>query len=166
MPITPTHINYYHLCHRKLWLFATGIQMEHTSELVFEGKLTGELSYPDRSQRYSELDLGHAKLDYYDAANRVVHEVKHSNKVEKAHIAQVKYYLYLLVQRGIESPSGILEYPRLRQRQEVPWQEEDKYEIEAWLEEIKNILSQPLPPPVINKPICKKCSYYDFCYTD
>jgi CRISPR-associated exonuclease Cas4 len=44
MIITPTHINYYHVCHRKLWLFSHGKQMEHTSELVAEGKLIHETS--------------------------------------------------------------------------------------------------------------------------
>ena len=39
--LTATHINYYHVCHRKLWLFSNGIQMEHTSETVQEGKLIG-----------------------------------------------------------------------------------------------------------------------------
>lgn len=36
---TGTHFNYYMVCHRKLWLFANGINMEHTSDLVYEGKL-------------------------------------------------------------------------------------------------------------------------------
>ena len=34
MNITGTHFNYYQICHRKLWLFSNGIQMEHTSDLV------------------------------------------------------------------------------------------------------------------------------------
>lgn len=34
MTITDTHFNYYQLCHRKLWLFANGINMEQESELV------------------------------------------------------------------------------------------------------------------------------------
>ena len=34
MTITGTHFNYYQLCHRKLWLFANGINMEQESELV------------------------------------------------------------------------------------------------------------------------------------
>ena len=29
---TGTHFNYYLKCHRKMWLFANGINMEHTSE--------------------------------------------------------------------------------------------------------------------------------------
>lgn len=38
MNLTATHINYYHICKRKLWLFANGIQMEHTADLIAEGK--------------------------------------------------------------------------------------------------------------------------------
>lgn len=34
MHLTATHINYYHICHRKLWLFVNGINMEHNSETV------------------------------------------------------------------------------------------------------------------------------------
>jgi CRISPR-associated exonuclease Cas4 len=39
MLITPTHINYYHFCHRKLWLFSHGLQIEQTSDLVSEDRL-------------------------------------------------------------------------------------------------------------------------------
>ncbi|HQO50424.1 MAG TPA: Dna2/Cas4 domain-containing protein, partial [Bacteroidales bacterium] len=42
MQITGTHFNYFQLCQRKLWLFHNGMQMEHTSELVDEGRLIHE----------------------------------------------------------------------------------------------------------------------------
>ncbi|WP_235062772.1 Dna2/Cas4 domain-containing protein [Indibacter alkaliphilus] len=48
MNITGTHIAYLHTCFRKLWLFANGIQMEHTSQVVAEGKLIAETTYLDR----------------------------------------------------------------------------------------------------------------------
>lgn len=53
--MTGTHFNYYHVCHRKLWLFANDINMEHTSDLVFEGKLLHEESYPQRPERYEVI---------------------------------------------------------------------------------------------------------------
>ena len=43
MYVTATHINYYHICRRKLWLFGNGVNMEHTSDLVTEGKLVHEI---------------------------------------------------------------------------------------------------------------------------
>ncbi|MDD4227554.1 MAG: Dna2/Cas4 domain-containing protein, partial [Mariniphaga sp.] len=49
MHITGTHFNYYLICHRKLWLFANGINMESNSDLVYEGKLIHETSYSRRS---------------------------------------------------------------------------------------------------------------------
>lgn len=94
--VIPTLLNYYMLCRRKAWFFANGIQMEHTSDIVAEGKVISESTYGRRATRYTELDLGIAKIDFYDAKNKVVHEVKKSNRVEHAHEWQVKYYLYLL----------------------------------------------------------------------
>lgn len=166
MPITATHIAYLHTCQRKLWLFHHGIQMEHTSDQVAEGKLTGALSYPDRSAKYTELVLPGGKIDYYDAKNAIVHEVKHSNKVEQAHIAQVKYYLYLLVQSGVEDPKGVIEYPRLREKESVSWHTQDKDKVENWISSVQRIVAQQKPPDVIHAKICKSCSYFDFCYSE
>lgn len=56
MIVTGTHFNYYQLCHRKLWLFANGINMEQESDLVYEGKLVHESSYPQRTSKYEEVD--------------------------------------------------------------------------------------------------------------
>lgn len=164
MNITGTHIAYLHTCHRKLWLFANGIQMEHTSDIVAEGKLIGETSYQDRSVKYTELEIDGIKIDFYDAKNKVIHEVKKSDKVEHAHFAQVKYYLYVLTKNGITEASAIIEYPKLRQRQVVEWETDDLQTVEEWITHAKQVIHQSNCPDLIKKPICKKCSYYDFCY--
>lgn len=165
MNITGTHIAYLHTCHRKLWLFANGIQMEHTSDIVAEGKLIGETSYSDRSKKYTELELDGIKIDYYDAKNNVIHEVKKTDKVEQAHIAQVKYYLYILSKHGIEGASALLEYPKMRQTQVVEWEEGDKERLLDYIDEARAIINQSNCPPLVKLPICKKCSYFDFCYS-
>lgn len=72
MTITGTHFNYYQLCHRKLWLFANGINMEQESDLVYEGKLVHESSYPQRTSKYEEVEIDGIKVDYYDAKNILV----------------------------------------------------------------------------------------------
>jgi len=164
--IIATHINYYFVCHRKLWLFANGIQMEHTSEVVAEGKLIGETTYTDRSQQYTEVEVDGIKIDFYDAKNKVVHEVKKSDKVEKAHIAQVKYYIYKLGLQGIEGVTGLIEYPKLRQRETVQLEPGDEEMIQGWETNIRNLIANEICPPLLNKPICKKCSYFDFCYVE
>lgn len=164
--ISATQINYYHLCRRKLWLFSNGIQMEHTSDLVAEGKLIDETAYPQRAAKYSELEIGGSKIDYYDAANRVVHEVKKSNAREDAHLWQVRYYLYLLEQNGIKGATGILEYPRLRETTPVTFSESDRKYLENTLSDISEIIQREQAPPKIEKKKCKNCSYFDFCWAD
>lgn len=64
MNITGTHFNYYQVCKRKLWLFANGITMEHISELVYEGKLIHEESYPQRSGKYEEVEIDGYRILY------------------------------------------------------------------------------------------------------
>ncbi|WP_310586856.1 Dna2/Cas4 domain-containing protein [Runella sp. CRIBMP] len=57
--INATLVNYYFLCHRKLWLHAHAIRMEHTSEMVYEGKLIGEESYPQRAEKNQEVEISY-----------------------------------------------------------------------------------------------------------
>ena len=85
MEITGTYFSYYHVCHRKLWLFANGINFEQTSDVVYEGKLIHETSYPQRAEKYQEIEIGGIKVDFYDTKNKVIHEIKKSNKMAFAH---------------------------------------------------------------------------------
>lgn len=165
MKITGTHFNYYQVCKRKLWLFANGINFEHTSDLVFEGKLIHEDSYPQRSSKYEEIELDGIKVDFYDAKNKIIHEIKKSNKVEVAHEWQLKYYLYVFVQNGITGVKGILEYPTLRKTQEVILSDIDRQAITEMKLDISKIIMDEKCPPLQKKSICKSCSYYEFCYS-
>lgn len=166
MQLTATHINYYFVCHRKLWLFANGINMEHTSDAVAEGKFIHETSYPQRAEKYTEIEIGGSKIDFYDAKNKIIHEVKKSDSIEDAHVWQVKYYIWLLKQNGIEEVTGIIEYPKLKLKNEVTLSKEDAIHIENVKQHIEKIVADDKCPPRINSKICKKCSYYDFCYVE
>lgn len=165
MKITGTHFNYYQVCKRKLWLFASGIHFEHTSDLVLEGKLIHEDSYPQRSERYEEIELDGIKVDYYDAKSKVIHEIKKSNKVEKAHEWQVKYYLYVFEQNGVEGVTGLLEYPVLRKTQQVILSDFDREKIEEMKENIEKIILDENCPSLVQKSLCRSCSYFEFCYS-
>ena len=162
MQLTGTHINYYFICHRKLWLFANGIQMEHTSELVSEGNLIHENSYPQRSEKYEEIQIEGIRIDYYDPKNKIIHEIKKSNKKEKAHEWQLKYYIYMFEKQGIEEVSGILEYPKLRKTEQVNLSENDKLQIKEMLIDITKIINSSVCHSIPEKAPCSKCSYYDF----
>jgi len=164
--MTGTHFNYYHVCKRKLWLFANGIQMEHTSDMVYDGKLIHEQSYPQRSERYEEMEIDGIKIDYYDPRNKVIHEIKRSDKVEKAHEWQVRYYIRVLERNGISDVVGILEYPELRHTARVTLTDDDRAKIEEIERDIEQIVHAEICPPVIRAKICHNCSYYDFCYVE
>lgn len=165
MYITGTHFNYYLICQRKLWLFANGINMESTSDLVFEGKLLHEISYPRRNEKYQEIEIDGIKIDNYDPKNKVVHEIKKSDKHEEAHEWQVKYYLYVLEQNGITGTTGLLEYPRLHKTDEVLLSIPDREAIVEMLEKIEKIIHGENCPSKIPKSKCKNCSYFDFCWS-
>lgn len=165
MRITATLVNLYNVCKREMWLHANGIRFEHTSDLVFEGKLIHEDSYPQRSGKYEEIELDGIKVDFYDPKRKVIHEIKKSNKVEAAHEWQLKYYIYVFERNGIESVTGVLEYPTLRKTQEVVLSDVDRERIQEMEVDIQRIISDDDCPPLQKRGICRNCSYFDFCYS-
>lgn len=165
MKITGTHFNYYQICRRKLWLFGNGISMEHTSDLVYDGKLIHEISFPQRPNKYQEVEIDGIKVDYYDPNCKIIHELKKSNKIEIAHEWQLKYYIYVFERNGINKVSGVLEYPKLKKVKEVFLSDEDRLKIVQIENEIDAILrSEECVNDYANKSICRNCSYYDFCF--
>lgn len=141
--------------------------MEHTSERVAEGTLLHETAYPSRSARYEELEVGPVKIDFYDARERVIHEVKLTDRMEEAHLWQVKYYQFVLERIGVEGATAILEYPSIRHTEKLKvLNDEDRRHLVEMEREIDRIVQSELCPPIPQKQkgICRKCSYFDFCY--
>ncbi len=165
MSITGTHFNYYFTCKRELWLFANSINMEHTSDLVYEGKLIHETTYPQRAEKYSEIELEGIKIDFYDAKNKVVHEIKKSDSHEEAHEWQVKYYIYVLERNGVEGVTGLLEYPKMRETNKVVLNKVDREQIQEFEKDIERIITSETCPERLPKSKCKNCSYFDFCWS-
>lgn len=166
MQVTGTHIHYYFNCHRQLWLFANGINMEHTSENVSIGKLIHETTYQQRSSRFQEVSIGPIKIDYFDQKNKVIHEVKKSSKLKESHQWQVKYYILIFEQAGVSGVTGVLEYPKERRKEEVVLCDPDREFLLDLRTKINTLICSDNCPATLNKPKCKSCSYFDFCYTN
>lgn len=49
-------VNYWVVCHRKVWLYAKGMRMEPLSERVALGRLLHERAYPDLPCREVLID--------------------------------------------------------------------------------------------------------------
>jgi CRISPR-associated exonuclease Cas4 len=160
---TGTQVNYSLVCPRKLWLFSKDLDMEHTSEYVELGRLIHESSF---AREEKEILIDRIKIDF-SARQGVINEVKKSDAVEEAHVFQVLYYLYYLKHaKGLTEIKGKIHYPRLRQTLNVELTPEREAELEKILEKIKQILASDQPPPRLEKvSFCKKCSYYELCYT-
>lgn len=166
MIITGTILNYFMVCRRKLWLFAHGITMEQESDLVYEGKLIHESSYPERNPNYEEIELEGIKVDFYDAKHHMIHEIKKTDKLETAGLWQLKYYLYVFETHGIKDIKGVLEFPKLRKTKTVILTDNDRQQIKQMNADIESICQQNNCPPLAKKSYCRQCSYYEFCYTN
>lgn len=158
--ITGTIINYYFVCHRKLWYFLHGIHMESNSQEVELGKLIDEYSYSDKKKHIMINET--ICVDFIGKYN-IIHEVKRSRSIEKASEWQIKYYIYYFKQHGVLIQKGIIDYPRLKQKFEVIFSKEDENYIKKIVSDIKNINELKIPD-VINSKICKKCAYFELCY--
>ncbi len=172
MTITATHINLLNVCHRELWLHANEIRMEHTSDIVFEGKYLHETTYTQRAKkgREVELNIQHgvdhlaAKIDFIDFFKGEVHETKKSDKLEHAHEAQLKFYLFVLELSGVFTLKGILEYPTQKKKRDIVLAENDRILLKAQIAEVKKIINEESCPTLVKKAYCKTCSYFDFCW--
>lgn len=140
--------------------------MEHTSDSVYEGKLIHETSYPQRAARFQEIQIGNVKIDYYDPVNKVVHEIKKSDKVDEAHEWQLKYYILVLERYCVQGVTGVLEYPVLRKRDVIFLSDQDRKYLSNAEKQIEQISESNDCPPLILSKVCKSCSYNDFCYTN
>lgn len=159
--ISGTMFYYYFVCKRKLWFFANEIQMESENEDVIIGKLIDENSY-SRELKHVLID-NTVNIDFIKEW-KILHEVKKQKSVEEAGIWQLKYYIYFLRKRGINIEKGILDYPKLKKREEIFLTEEDEKRIEEVLLEIREIVNLKLPPKLEKLKICKKCAYFEYCY--
>lgn len=159
--ISGTMFYYYFVCKRKLWFFSNGIQLEEDNEDVILGKLIDENSY-SKELKHILID-NTVNIDFIKDW-KILHEVKKQKSIEEAGVWQLKYYLYFLKIRGINIEKGILDYPKLKKREEVFLSKDDEKKIKEILSEIEKITVMERPPELEKLKICKKCAYFEYCY--
>ncbi len=164
---TGTQLNYLEVCHRKLWLFSHGIEMERENEAVQIGKSIGAASY-DREKKEINLDnqivLDWAETRVGDDGLLTIHEVKKSKAVRAAHRLQMLFYLRFLKNKGVAA-RGIIDYPEIKARETIELTPGAEIELQGALEEVKAIVESPGAPARLDKlSFCSKCAYFDLCY--
>lgn len=163
LQIRGTQINYYFICHTKLWFFSHHIQMEQESDLVSLGKVLHKTSYKREHRDFALDDI--INVDFIRKGDTLeIHEVKKSTKMEKAHIFQLLYYLYYLKhEKGISNARGFIDYPKIRKKEEFELNPENEAQLEEVFEKITEIITHDLPKPV-KKQFCRKCAYFELCW--
>lgn len=163
--ITGTMVAYFFICRRKLWLFARGLNLENVSGNadVIKGRILHETRFKRESDREMVFDT--VKIDFLRFQGQIfIHEIKKSKKFEEAHLWQLKYYIYFLQKQGINCMSGVIHYPSSMRKVEVTMEENDAQLIKGALKEIAELIKNPVLPKCLNKKMCLRCAYFDFCY--
>lgn len=165
-----TEVYYAALCERKLWWFTHGMEQEHTSDLVAQGRNIHETSY---DRRRKELDIdGAIRIDGIEPGSRAdpeavmtIHEVKKSRAGAKAQRMQLLYYLYALRRKGIMNARGFLEYPKLRKRERVELTPEAEKTLQETLSRVDDIRASAAAPAVAEPfGLCANCAYQELCW--
>ena len=161
--ITGLQINYYFICKTKLWLFSHNISFELENEDVKLGIILHENSFKREKGQYIDNLIN---LDFIKITDNVeIHEVKKTQKLNKSHEYQLLYYMYYLKnEKGIENIKGFLDYPKNRKKKEIFLSKENEENLISIIEDINKINSNEMPKPKKSK-ICRKCAYFEFCFS-
>lgn len=137
--------------------------MEHTSELVKLGNLMHSETY--KLEKKNELVDSTICIDFIRGKDHIeLHEIKKSQKMEEAHLFQLLYYLYYLKRKGVKA-TGFIDYPKLRKREKVELTQQSEEKLIEVLKEIRHIVNGPIPRPIYKR-YCRKCSYFNLCWSD
>lgn len=162
MYVTGTQVNYYFICKTKLWFFSHNITMEREHDNVKAGKLLHREHFK-RDDR--EVRIGPIALDIVRKGDKLeIREIKKSKKMEDAHVYQTLYYLYILNNYGIDA-RAVLSFPESKENIELELDEHRKKELENILNEIDEIAQLPEPPKPQYRKMCRKCAYFEFCFS-
>lgn len=163
MIVNGTLINYYFHCKRQCYLHGNRINLEDNSERVNIGKAIHE----ERSSNSdnTELEIDNIKID--KITKEYLIEVKKSDADVEASRWQLLYYLKVLKRKGIER-KGKLEFIEKNKSKNktliVELSEDEELKLDKYINDIYELLNKEEVPTILNKPKCKKCAYYEYCY--
>lgn len=156
--ISGLHVQYFFICHRKLWLYSKNLGFETDHEKVIDGSLLHERAYKNANRKELMVDQSF-KVDVIDGD--YVREVKLSSKMTEADKYQLLFYLYQLKKRGLNK-KGLVSYTKEKRTEEIILTEDDERKLDDIEKAIERILHSEQIPKRVKKPYCRQCAYYDF----
>lgn len=163
MRVNGTLINYYFHCKRQCYLHGNRLNLEDNSENVKIGKAIHE----DKSEKSknTEISIDNIKID--KLTSEYVVEVKKSDADVEASKWQLILYLKILKDKGVER-KGKLEFIEKNKTDKktiyIELNEELERQLLMYIEDIEELIKGDSIPEILNKPKCKKCAYYEYCY--
>nr|WP_280634071.1 CRISPR-associated protein Cas4 [Tissierella pigra] len=153
---------YYKICKREVWMMSRNIVPDQKDTNIDIGRFIHETVY---KRNKKEIEFGNVKFDVLvnTKDELVIGETKKTSKFQDASQMQLLYYLRELKKADINA-KGVLLYPEERKRIEVELTEENISVLEEAEREIKIIMSNEIPPPVIKNKYCRSCGYREYCY--
>lgn len=162
MEINGALVWYYMICKREVWLMSRNIVPDQKDINIDIGRFIHDTSY---NRNKKEVEFGNVKFDVLlsNKDELVIGETKKSSKFQEASKVQLLYYLRELKRAGIIS-KGVLLYPEEKKRLYVELNKESESLLEEIEKEVRLIIENENPPPVINNKYCRSCGYKEYCY--
>jgi len=162
--VTGTHIWYFYICHRELWLISHQIVADQDNENIQIGRYLDRETY---SREHKSLFVDNNIIDvFHDEKNQlIIGEVKKSSKYRQSAKMQLAYYIKKMKENGI-NVKGELRFPLEKTREEIILNNLIEDELNETLSEIERIVSNDLPPTQQSLPYCKTCGYLEFCWSE
>lgn len=163
MKVNGTLINYYFHCKRQCYLHGNRLNLEDNSEIVKIGKAIHEEKAEGKDN--VEISIDNIKLD--KLTSEYLTEVKKSDADVDAAKWQLMYYLKVLKDKGIIRKGKIEFVEKNKSNKKIVYIElddESEKQLNKYVNEIEKLIMQDNIPDILNKPKCKKCAYYEYCY--
>jgi len=161
--ITGTHIWYYFICHRQVWLMSRHIEPDQEHESIMLGKLNDQTSY-QREKKQLIFEGGVIDLYREENGRLIISEVKKSGRFEESSRMQLLYYLYKLHEIGIDAV-GEVRIPKEKKIIPVRLTLENERNVLKACASIEAIVSQERPPKPFRCRFCLGCAYLEFCWS-
>ncbi|MDY6868392.1 MAG: CRISPR-associated protein Cas4 [Chloroflexota bacterium] len=161
--ITGTHIWYYFICHRQVWLISHKIEPDQEHEALLLGRINDQTGY-SRKKKYLYFEGGVVDLYREQHGQLIISEVKKSSRFEESARMQLLYYLFKLQEVGIDA-IGELRIPKEKKVMAVRLDSDSEIAIQKACAEIDRIVALDLPPAPCRCRYCRGCAYLEFCWS-
>lgn len=164
MDVTGTHIWYYFICKREVWLLIHNIAADQDDENMDIGRFIDEHTY---QRNKKEVLIGNIKVDRVrkEGEKLIIGEVKKSSRYMESARYQLLYYLQTLRKMGVEAHGELL-FPEERKKETVYLSAESDKQLNEAVKDISKIARQPTPPTPKKNNFCRKCAYREYCWAE